>query len=91
MVEIVKILKLLIGNKEDASNIFEFKATIIKYMVPKLITPNMMPAGIARVSNVSFLIINWYSNTMAPNIKAVENMVDKKASKSVSLNKLRCA
>ena len=64
---------------------------MIQYMVPKLITPKMIPAGMARVSNVSFLTTNWYSNTMAPKMKAVENIVDKKASKSVSFNKLRCA
>lgn len=47
IVEIVKMLKLLIGNKEDGSKILEFKAFIIKYMVPKLITPSTIPEGIA--------------------------------------------
>ena len=46
-VEIVKMLKLLIGNKAEGSNILVFKAEIIKYIVPKLIVPKIIPAGIA--------------------------------------------
>ena len=46
-VEMVKMLKLFMGNNAEGSSTFEFKAKIIKYIVPKLMAPNMIPAGMA--------------------------------------------
>lgn len=46
-VDKVKILKLFIGNNTEGSITLVFKAEIIKYMVPKLMVPKIIPAGMA--------------------------------------------
>ena len=47
IVDKVKILKLLIGNNTEGSITLVFKAEMMKYIVPKLIVPKIIPAGIA--------------------------------------------